>query len=470
MPLQQNICEVERKPCQARETPPIRRVLVFTIVALALLMMSIDGTIIATALPALQRGLGTTVNWAGWTLTAYSFGFVIMLPLSGMLSGRFGRRRVFVGSVITFTAASLFCGLANNIFALIALRGLQAAGGAGFTPSATGIIVDYFGDKRDRAVSLFGSIFPIGAMIGPIFGGLFVTYWSWRGVFFVNLPIGAAILVLASRYIPRDPPLVRTEKTQMDFAGMCLLGVGLLTGMVAVSSLAGGAGPAFLVSLIVASVSFWLFFRHIGRTANPFVVPRLIFGSKFGPVNLTNSIYGGFTMGAMALLPVYAENRYGLGALNSGTLLVAQGIATILLSVATALALRRTGYRLPLCVGGVVIAAGMSLLALAPAFGFSPYAWLALSAFLVGVGAGTINPPSRIAGLQLAPEQSSTLAALRSLFLQVGSIVAISTATAILSISGNPGAVQAAMYASLAALLVVMLPLIAKIPEHHGSW
>ena len=190
----------------AGESQPVRRVLVFTIVALALMMMSIDLTIVATALLSLQQGLHTSINWAGWTITAYSFGFVLMLPISGKLSERYGRRRVFIGSVIAFTVASLFCGLADNIFVLIALRVVQAAGGAGFTPSATGIVVDYFGDARDRAVSLFGSIFPVGAMIGPVFGGLFVSYWSWRAVFFVNVPIGLAIIVLALRYIPRDRP------------------------------------------------------------------------------------------------------------------------------------------------------------------------------------------------------------------------------------------------------------------------
>ena len=156
--------------------PTVRRVPVFATIALALMMMSIDSTIVATALHALQQGLDTSINWAGWTLTGYSFGFALMLPITGKLSERFGRRRVFIGSVIVFTLASLGCALANDIDTLIALRVLQAAGGAGFTPSATGIIVDHFGDARDRAVSLFGSIFPIGAMIGPVFGGLCVAY------------------------------------------------------------------------------------------------------------------------------------------------------------------------------------------------------------------------------------------------------------------------------------------------------
>ncbi len=137
--------------------------MVFAIVAFALLMMSVDSTIVATALDSLQRGLDTSINWAGWTITAYSLGFVLMLPVSGKLAERYGRRRVFIGSVFAFTFASLCCGLADDIFVLIALRALQAAGGAGFTPSATGIVVDHFGDQRDRAVSLFRW-----------------TQWAWR--------------------------------------------------------------------------------------------------------------------------------------------------------------------------------------------------------------------------------------------------------------------------------------------------
>ena len=168
----------------AGESRPVRPWLVFAIVALALLMMSINSTIVATALHALRTGLQTSIDWAGWTITAYSLGFVVILPVTGKLSEQYDCRRVFLGSVSAFTIASLCCGLADNIYVLVALRGLQAAGGAGFTPSATEIIVDHFGDARDRAVSLFGSIFSIGAMIGPIFGGLFVSYWTWRGHFF----------------------------------------------------------------------------------------------------------------------------------------------------------------------------------------------------------------------------------------------------------------------------------------------
>jgi EmrB/QacA subfamily drug resistance transporter len=456
------------------ETRPIRRGLVFTVVALALLMMSIDSTIVATALHTLRRELHTSIDWAGWTITAYALGFVIMLPVSGKLSEQYGARRVFVGSILAFTIASLCCGLADNIYMLVALRGLQAAGGAGFTPSATEIIVDYFGDARDRAVSLFGSIFSIGAMIGPIFGGLFVSYWTWRGVFLVNVPIGVAVVVLALCYVPRDRSRLGGSPPRMDATGMALLGGGLLCGMLAVTYLAErnaqAWSPAFVIPLVIAIVALWLFFRHIKSAAYPFIALRFISGSGFGTVNLVNALYGGVTSGVVALIPLYARNRYGIDALNSGTLLIAQGAAAIMLSVAAAFALRRTGYRRPLYVGGIVIATGMLLLALSPAAGIPPYAWLAGSAFLIGIGRGANNPASRNAGLQLAPEHASTLAALRTMCMQIGTIITISIDTAILANSSDPGRIQAWLFAAAAALLVTALPLITLVPEHRGSW
>jgi MFS family permease len=132
--------------------------------------------------------------------------------------------------------------------------------------------------------------------------------------------------------------------------------------------------------------------------------------------------------------------------------------------------LRRTGYRRPLYVGAAVIVIGMLLLALRPVAGIPPYAWLAGSAFLVGLGRGANNPASRNAGLQLAPEHASTLAALRTMCMAIGTIVTISIDTAILASSHDPGRTQAWLFAAIAALFVVALPLITRVPEHRGSW
>src|SRR5690625_3252711 len=233
--------------------PEIHRPVVFVIVCLAILMTTIDATIVATALDALKDGLDTTINWAGWTMTAYMFGFVLMLPITGVLTQRYGRRRVFIASVAMFTLTSVACGFAPDIYTLIAMRLLQAMGGAGLTPSATAIVVDYFGDVRDRATSLFGSMFPIGEIIGPVFGGIFVTYLTWSDIFFMNVPIGIFILLLAYRFIPPDPPIDRTKLQPFDYKGMLLLSFGLLTGMYATTMLgdasAGVQSPHFWVPL-----------------------------------------------------------------------------------------------------------------------------------------------------------------------------------------------------------------------------
>jgi len=453
---------------------PVPRVRIFIVIALALLMMSLDSTIVATALHALQLGLNTSINWAGWTLTAYSLGFVVAVPITGKLSGRYGRRRVFIASVVVFTLSSLLCGLATNIYVLIALRVIQAAGGAGFTPSATGIIVDHFGSARDRAVSLFGSIFPIGAMIGPIFGGLFVNYWDWRGVFLVNVPIGIVILVSAWRLIPHDRKSHRAN-TSLDLPGMGLLALTVLGGMLGVNYLGERdvpfLAPVVWVPLGAAVLAGWVFVRHLGRSAQPFIRPRLLYGKDFGVVNLVNALLGGVSLGAIVLLPLYATNRYGIDALSSGSLLVAQGLASVVTSVLAVMALRRTGYRAPIAVGGTFIVAGVLLLALPPQLGATPYLWLAGAALLAGVGMGIINPASRNAGLQLAPEHASALAAMRSMFMQVGTIVFISIGTAILAPAQDPGMAQAWIYAvTAAALMAALLALVPQVPEHKGAW
>ena len=458
---------------EVTKTPAPHRVAIFAVVGTALLMSSLDGTIVATALHAIQHGLNASINWTSWVITAYSVGLVLALSLAGKLSGQFGRRRFFLGSVVVFTAASLCCGLADNIYVLIALRAVQAAGGAGFTPSATGIITETFGQARDKAVGLFGSIFPIGAMIGPIFGGLFVSYWSWRGIFFVNVPIGILLIVFCLRYVPRDLDRERQARRPVDLNGMVLLGVGVLALMLGVSYLgeagASASSPLFIAPVIAGLIGLALFGRHVRHVPNPFIAPRLIAGRGFGVVNVVNILYGGAVAGMLALIPLYAVDRYHVSVLGSGTLLTAEGVAVITMSSVAAMGLRRTGYRLPLYIGSVCIAIGIAGLAIHPA-GLSPYAWLAITACVIGVGTGLSSPASRNAGLQLAPDQSAGIAALRSTGRQVGQIAAVSISTTIIAQSASPGQLQAKVFVVFAVVLIVCLPVIARIPEHRGSW
>ncbi|MGH8153546.1 MAG: MFS transporter [Rhodanobacteraceae bacterium] len=263
-----------------------------------------------------------------------------------------------------FSTASLCCGLSANIYVLVKLRFMQALGGAGFTPSATGVIVDHFGPAHDKVVGLFGSIFSIGAMIGPIFGGLFVTYWTWRGIFFANVPIGVLLIVLCLKFIPADRPRVRGRGKHFDYLGMAELGIGVLGVMLAFNALSAGMqalrGAEFLAPAAAAVLALALFARHTARSAQPFISGRFIAGRGFGATNIVNVVYGGMVAGLIALVPLYATTRYGIPALGSGTLLTAEGATVIIMSSVGALVLRRTGYRLPIYVGAVVMASGCS--------------------------------------------------------------------------------------------------------------
>ena len=157
----------------------MRRYLIFVSVGFSLLMYAIDSTVAAVGFPNIMKDLGTNVIWAGWTISIYLIAVTSVMPLMGKLSDGFGRKRVFLISLFLFTASSLACGLAPNIYSLVVFRFLQGVGGASFLPTAAGIVSDQFPENRQRAIGLFTSIFSIGNIVGPNLGGWIVSRHSW---------------------------------------------------------------------------------------------------------------------------------------------------------------------------------------------------------------------------------------------------------------------------------------------------
>jgi EmrB/QacA subfamily drug resistance transporter len=447
-----------------------RRHVVFAVVSIALFMSSVDQTIVATALPALQHDLHAQVNWSSWTITVYALGQVLVMPLAGKIGDQFGRKQVFLGAVMLFTVASLCCGLTGNIYVLIALRGVQALGGGAFMPSATGIVTEIFGRNRDRAVGLFASIFPIGGIVGPVLGGIFVTYWSWRGIFLVNIPIGIALIGLAIIFVP---DIARRPDLQLDIRGVLLLGLTLLPAMLGIAYLGGAGGsPAsayFIVPEFVAVAAAVAFVRHSAVADSPFISLRFLTGRGFGVMNLLNFLYGSTVLGFAPLVPLYAEERYGLPALAAGTLLTARAVGMIATAGLAVYVLRRTGYRWPIALGFTLSACGMVATAVSPA-GLSAYAWLALATGICGVGMGISTPASNNATLQLAPDHTAAVAGQRGMFRQSGAITAVSITAAIVARSPDPGIAQARVFVVFAGLLLVALLLVLLVPEHRGRW
>jgi EmrB/QacA subfamily drug resistance transporter len=474
--VDQKIEEVDRRTGERAGTRPGAgdprpgRWTIFAIVSLGLLMASVDQTIVATALPTLQADLHAEVNWSSWTITIYALGQILVMPLAGRLGDQFGRKRIFLGAAVLFTVASLACGLAGNIYLLVGLRALQAIGGGAFMPSATGIVAEQFGRDRDRALGLFASVFPIGGILGPVLGGVVLTYWSWRGIFLVNVPVGVLLIVSAAALIPRGE---RTVHGRPDLLGVLLVGTTLLPAMFGIAYLGGGSGsltsPLFLLPELLAAGSLVLFVRHARRAPAPFIPARLLVGRGFGVMNGLNLLYGAAAFGFGALVPLYAEQRYGIRSLAAGTLLSARAVGMIGTAALAVLLIRRTGYRNPMLIGYGLVVVGMLGLAASPVH-LSPYWWLAVAAAVTGIGMGTSTPASNNASMSLAPEETAAIAGLRGMFRQTGGITAISVTSAILARSGDPAATQAWVFVAFAVLLAASMPLIFRVPDSRGGW
>ena len=451
---------------------PPRRFLIFGVTAIALFMASIDQTIVSTALGTLQHDLHAAINWVSWTITVYALGQIVAMPVAGALSDIYGRKRLFLGAVVLFTVTSLCCGLSTNIYELVVLRALQALGGGAFMPSATGIVSDQFGADRDRAIGMFTSIFPIGAIVGPILGGVFVTYWSWRGIFLVNVPLGLVLLILGATVIPGSG---RKRSQALDITGVAELGAGLLGIMLAISSL-GSIGSltserALLAALPLAAglMALAAFVRHCVRAEHPFIDVRLFRERSFATMNVINYFNGAAVIGFASLVPLYAEERFGLKALSAGTLLTVRAVGMLAVAALATFALRRTGYRLPMIAGFAATAIGTALLAF-PVASVSPYAWLSIAAGITGIGTGISLPASNNATLQLVPAKAASISGLRGMFRQAGGITGISIASSLVARSSHPGLTQAAMFTVLAVIMALLIPLIFLVPEHRGTW
>ncbi|HEY0246984.1 MAG TPA: MFS transporter [Gryllotalpicola sp.] len=452
------------------DEPLPRRNLVFVIVSMGLFMASVDQTVVATALTGIQHELHAGVQWGAWTITIYSLGQVLVMPLAGKISDIYGRKRVFLAAIVLFTAASLACGLAQNIYMLVVLRAIQAIGGGSIMPAASGIVSDHFGRDRDRALGMFTSIFPIGGVVGPILGGVFVTYWSWRGIFLVNVPIGIALIVLGAIFFPATQPGRRSGS--LDLIGVVTMGGLILGAMLGITELGDGVpwySPVFLLPEAIAALCGVLFVRHTRRAAAPFISMHLLIGRGFGVMNLINFLYGAAAIGFGALVPLYAQERFHISALEGGTLLTARAIGMICIASFAVFALRRTGYRLPMAIGFLLVSGGLVMMFFLPA-GVTPYLWLSISAGITGLGMGLSVPAANNATLQFAKGQIAGVSGLRGMFRQAGSIMAVSIVTAVIARSQDPGMALGVSFLVFAGMMLCVLPTVLLVPEHRGSW
>ena len=321
------------------------RILVPLIVACALFMENLDATVISTALPAIAQDLHQSPIQLKLALTCYLLTLAVFIPASGWFADRFGTRIVFRMAILVFALGSALCGLANSIQSLVAARALQGIGGAMMVPVGRLVILRTI-PRPEFVGALAWLTIPalVGPVLGPPVGGFITTYFSWRWIFWINLPVAALGMILATLYVPN----VKGERlSPFDYIGFVLSGVGLAA-LVAGSAAADVYGtPIWLVvGLFVTGVgSVILYVFHARRTEAPILDLRLLRYSTFRAGIVGGSLFR-IGIGALPLLlPLLFQLGFGMTPLSSGLLTFVAAIGAMGMKTAAGAILKRFGFR-----------------------------------------------------------------------------------------------------------------------------
>jgi EmrB/QacA subfamily drug resistance transporter len=454
------------------------RYLFYGLAALSMLMFAIDSTIISVALHTMVADLNSSLALVSWTLTGYTLAQVVAMPVVGKLAEQFGQMRIFVICVVVFMLGSLLCGMATNVYMLIACRVLQAVGGGGIMPSAVSIIARVFPNSRNRMLGLFTSIFPIGGIIGPNIGGLLLEHFSWRVLFLVNVPVGLIVIPLLARQIAAYDR--RAETSAAPSRRLDLVGAGLFAGAMTALLMAltfVGQNPA-----IVRTPTFWLlvggsislfvvFFRHERRVPNPVIDLSLVTRHPFAIVNVQNFLFGACVWGCFSFVPYYAVVQYGMSPLESGAILTPRSVMSILLGTITSFLLLRIGYRIPIAIGLGIIAASNVILgqgwvgAEIGAVMIPSFVLMALVVGMAGVGTGFVMPASNNAILDLVPDRAGVISGMRGMFRATGGIIGTAVIVVMLELSDDKAAALRTMFTTYGILLLAAIPMTLLIPD-----
>jgi EmrB/QacA subfamily drug resistance transporter len=450
-----------------------RRHILFLVVSLALLMSSIDFTIVAVALDAIRTELHASIVWTGWTVTAYSLGQLLILPIAGAMSDEFGRKRVFLGSLAIFTVSSLLCGLAPNIQVLVFFRALQAIGGGAFLPSCTGIVSEEFGDNRVQAIGLFSGISPIGTIIGPNLGGLLVVALSWRYVFWVNVPIGVLVLLLTwLLYRQRSSPTPQ----RIDYVGVLCGGTAIVAALFALTWVGQYPNelrnPLLWLAFIFAGVMLVLFWRWEHRVQHPIIEPALLKERPFLAANLYNLFYGVGAFGFSAFVATYIQGAYNTSAAVAGALLTPRALSMIITSTIASVFIIRMGYRLPMLLGLLLQALNLAMLSGGfhnpQVFGISinSFVWLGIIMVISGIAFGVSQPASQNAVLDLVPERVASVTGIRQMFRNTGGVFGTALIVLVLQhYNGREALGFQRIYFALALMYLLIIPTVFMIPD-----
>ncbi|MFF4796986.1 MFS transporter [Streptomyces sp. NPDC001351] len=408
-----------------------RRFLVLAICCMSLLIVSLDVTALNVALPSMQRELHASTAGLQWTIDAYTLVLASLLMLSGSTADRVGRKRVFMAGLIIFTTGSLLCSLAPNLDSLIAFRMIQAVGGSMLNPVAMSIITNTFTDpaERARAIGVWGGVVGISMAAGPLAGGLLVESVGWRSIFWVNLPVGLAALLLTLRYVPES----RAPKARRPDPVGQLLVIALFGSLTYAIIEAPNSGAAYVlpfVAVALAALAGLLWYEP--RRDEPLIDLRFFRSVPFsGATVIAISAFaalGGF----LFLSTLYLQNVRGYDALHAGLWMLPMAVPTFLCAPLSGRLVGSRGPRLSLLVAGTAITASAVLFA-----GFeaeTSNGTLFVAYLLFGIGFGFVNAPitnTAVSGMPRA--QAGVAAAVASTSRQLGQTLGVAVVGAVLA-------------------------------------
>jgi EmrB/QacA subfamily drug resistance transporter len=397
-----------------------RRMLILAICCMSLLIVSLDVTIVNVALPSIQRELHATVSGLQWIIDAYTLVLASFLMLSGSTADRVGRRRIFQTGLIAFTLGSLLCSLAPSLGWLVVFRMIQALGGSMLNPVALSIIANTFVGpaERARAIGIWGAVVGISMSLGPIVGGALVESVGWRGIFWVNIPVGLAALVLTARFVPESrAPHAR----KVDPVGQLLV-IGTLAALIYGIIEGPGSGwtsPKIIACFGVAVAAAAGLIGYESRRPEPLIDLRFFRSAPFSGATLIAVCAFAALGGFLLLNTLYLQNVRDYSALQAGLYTAPMAAVTIVCAPLSGRIVGARGPRLPLIVAGVTItASGIMLTRLTAG---TSMAWLIAVYVIFGIGFGVVNAPitnTAVSGMPRA--QAGVAAAVASTSRQVG--------------------------------------------------
>jgi DHA2 family multidrug resistance protein len=397
-------------------------------------MEVLDTTVVNVSLPHIAGSLSASVDEASWALTAYLVANAIVLPITGWLSNQFGRKRTLMAAVTGFTVASVLCGVAPSLSALIFFRVLQGFSGGALQPISQAVLLEAFPAKdRGKAMALWGLGIVVAPMLGPVLGGWLTDSYSWRWVFYINLPVGLASIVMTRLFI-FDPPYIRRSGKGIDYWGIGMLAVGV--GALQVVLDKGQEDDWFsshaIVALTIASaIGISLFILRELMTRDPVVHLSVFRDRTYGAGVFLMTVLGFVLYGSMLLVPIFLQTLLGYTALDAGIAMAPRGLGSFLMMPVVGTVLSKLDPRKVLAVG--LIGGAWSLYALSVLNLNAGYWDIFWPQFIQGASLALLFVPLTTATMQSIPrEEMGNATSIFNLMRNIGGSMGIASGTTFL--------------------------------------